>query len=54
MRSREHFVMPIICDIGHKERERAFQLLREGALHAFVSSRVLNEGSTCPTRTSQS
>lgn len=46
--AREHLVMPITCDIGHQERERAFALFRAGALRALVSSRVLNEGVDMP------
>jgi superfamily II DNA or RNA helicase len=46
--AREHLVMPITCDIGHKERERAFELFRGGQLRALVSSRVLNEGIDLP------
>lgn len=46
--AREHLVMPITCDIAHKERERTFELFRDGALRALVSSRVLNEGLDLP------
>lgn len=46
--AREHLVMPITCDIVHKEREHAFQLFRDGTLRALVSSRVLNEGIDLP------
>ncbi|MGD8863352.1 MAG: DEAD/DEAH box helicase family protein [Myxococcales bacterium] len=46
--AREHLVMPITCDIGRAERERAFELFREGKLRALVSSQVLNEGVDVP------
>jgi len=46
--AREHLVMPITCDIGQRERERAFDAFRAGALRALVSSRVLNEGIDLP------
>jgi superfamily II DNA or RNA helicase len=46
--SREHLVMPITCDIGRAERDRAFELFGEGRLRALVSARVLNEGLDLP------
>ena len=46
--SREHLVMPLTCDIGRKERERALSLFREGQLRALVSAQVLNEGLDVP------
>lgn len=46
--AREHLIMPITCDIGRAERDRAFRLFREGTLRALVSSRVLNEGLDLP------
>ncbi|HEV8245931.1 MAG TPA: DEAD/DEAH box helicase family protein [Polyangiaceae bacterium] len=46
--AREQLVMPITCDIGRRERERALQAFREGALGALVSARVLNEGIDVP------
>lgn len=46
--AREHLVMPITCEIGRQERERALQGLREGKLRALVSARVLNEGIDVP------
>ena len=46
--SREHLIMPLTCDIGRKERERALSLFREGRLRALVSAQVLNEGLDVP------
>jgi superfamily II DNA or RNA helicase len=46
--SREHLVMPLTCDIGRKERERALSLFKEGTLRALVSAQVLNEGLDVP------
>jgi superfamily II DNA or RNA helicase len=46
--AQSHLVMPITCDIGRSERERAFELFRQGRLRALVSSRVLNEGLDLP------
>jgi superfamily II DNA or RNA helicase len=46
--AREHFIMPITCDIGRKEREEALAAFRAGELSALVSSRVLNEGIDVP------
>ncbi|MBN2576301.1 MAG: DEAD/DEAH box helicase family protein [Deltaproteobacteria bacterium] len=46
--SREHLVMPLTCDIGRKEREKALSLFREGKLRALVSAQVLNEGLDVP------
>lgn len=42
--ARQHLIMPITCEIGRKERERALLGFREGKLRALVSARVLNEG----------
>jgi superfamily II DNA or RNA helicase len=46
--SREHLIMPLTCDIGRKERERALSLFRDGQLRALVSAQVLNEGLDVP------
>jgi superfamily II DNA or RNA helicase len=46
--SREHFIMPLTCDIGRKERERVLSLFKEGKLRALVSAQVLNEGLDVP------
>jgi len=46
--AREHLIMPITCEIGRKERERALLGFREGKLRALVSARVLNEGVDVP------
>jgi superfamily II DNA or RNA helicase len=46
--AREHLIMPITCEIGRPERERALQGFREGKLRALVSARVLNEGIDVP------
>jgi superfamily II DNA or RNA helicase len=46
--AREHLIMPITCEIGRQERERALQGFREGKLRALVSARVLNEGIDVP------
>jgi superfamily II DNA or RNA helicase len=46
--AREHLVMPLTCDIGRAERERALALFREGKLRALVSAQVLNEGLDVP------
>jgi superfamily II DNA or RNA helicase len=46
--ARTHLVMPITCDIDRGERNRAFELFRQGLLRALVSSRVLNEGLDLP------
>lgn len=46
--AREHLVMPITCEIGRQERERALQGFRDGKLRALVSARVLNEGIDVP------
>ncbi|UJR79431.1 DEAD/DEAH box helicase family protein [Sandaracinus amylolyticus] len=46
--ARRHLIMPITCDIGRRERERAIAALREGHLRALVSARVLNEGVDVP------
>src|SRR4030095_10273918 len=46
--AREHLIMPLTCDIGRKERERALALFRAGKLRALVSAQVLNEGLDVP------
>jgi superfamily II DNA or RNA helicase len=46
--AREHLIMPFTCDIGRTEREEVMERFREGALHALVSARVLNEGVDVP------
>jgi superfamily II DNA or RNA helicase len=46
--AREHLIMPITCEIGRPERERALRAFREGRLRALVSARVLNEGIDVP------
>jgi superfamily II DNA or RNA helicase len=46
--ARTHLIMPITCDIGRKERERALAAFRDGALRTLVSSQVLNEGIDVP------
>jgi len=46
--AREHLIMPITCEIGRRERERALLAFREGKLRALVSARVLNEGIDVP------
>jgi superfamily II DNA or RNA helicase len=46
--ARERLIMPLTCDIGRKERERALALFRDGAMRALVSSQVLNEGLDVP------
>ena len=46
--AREHLIMPITCEIGRRERERALSAFREGKLRALVSARVLNEGIDVP------
>jgi superfamily II DNA or RNA helicase len=46
--AREHLIMPITCEIGRQERERALKGFREGTLRALVSARVLNEGIDVP------
>jgi superfamily II DNA or RNA helicase len=46
--AREHLIMPITCEIGRRERERALTAFREGKLRALVSARVLNEGIDVP------
>ena len=46
--AREHLIMPITCEIGRQERERALAGFREGSLRALVSARVLNEGIDVP------
>jgi superfamily II DNA or RNA helicase len=46
--AREHLIMPLTCDIGRKERERALALFAAGKLRALVSAQVLNEGLDVP------
>lgn len=46
--AREHWIMPLTCEIGRKEREEALARFRIGELTALVSSRVLNEGLDVP------
>lgn len=46
--ARRFLVMPLTCDIGRVERERALAAFREGRLRTLVSSRVLNEGVDVP------
>jgi len=35
--AREHLIMPITCEIGRRERERALPGFREGKLRALVA-----------------
>ncbi len=46
--ARQELIMPITCEIGRQERERALAGFREGKLRALVSARVLNEGIDVP------
>jgi superfamily II DNA or RNA helicase len=46
--AREHLIMPMTCDIGRAERERALAAFRAGELRALVSAQVLNEGIDVP------
>jgi superfamily II DNA or RNA helicase len=46
--AREQLIMPITCDVSRRERERALDAFRSGALRALVSARVLNEGIDVP------
>lgn len=46
--AREHFIMPLTCDIKRRERDAALERFRRGELGALVSSRVLNEGLDVP------
>ncbi len=46
--ARERLVMPITCDIGKRERQRALAMFATGELKALVSARVLNEGIDVP------
>ncbi|HEY6727789.1 MAG TPA: DEAD/DEAH box helicase, partial [Polyangiaceae bacterium] len=46
--AREHFIMPLTCDIKRKERETVLERFRKGELGALASSRVLNEGLDVP------
>lgn len=46
--AREHLIMPMTCDIGRVERERALAAFRAGELRALVSAQVLNEGIDVP------
>jgi superfamily II DNA or RNA helicase len=42
--AREHYIMPITCEIGRRERDAALARFQTGELSALVSPRVLNEG----------
>jgi len=46
--ARDHFIMPMTCDIGRPEREDVLARFRRGTLRALVSARVLNEGVDVP------
>ena len=46
--SREHFIMPLTCDIGRKERLDVLERFSNGKLRALVSAQVLNEGIDVP------
>lgn len=46
--ARQHLIMPLTCDIGRKERERALALFSAGTIRALVSAQVLNEGLDVP------
>jgi len=46
--ARDHLIMPITCEIGRKERERALDWFRAGKIRCLVSTRVLNEGIDVP------
>jgi len=46
--AKSHLIMPITCEIGRKERERALDWFRKGEVRALVSTRVLNEGIDVP------
>lgn len=46
--AREHYIMPLTCDIKRKERDAVLARFRSGELRALVSSRVLNEGLDVP------
>ncbi len=46
--AREHFVMPLTCDIGRRERTDVLERFRAGTLRALVSAQVLNEGLDVP------
>ena len=46
--AREQLIMPVTCDVSRRERERALEAFRSGALRALVSARVLNEGIDVP------
>jgi superfamily II DNA or RNA helicase len=46
--SRELLIPAITCDIRRSERDAVLARLRDGALRAVVSSRVLNEGIDLP------
>jgi superfamily II DNA or RNA helicase len=46
--ARQHFIMPLTCDIGRSERLSVLERFRSGALRALVSAQVLNEGLDVP------
>lgn len=46
--AKEHFIMPLTCDIGRRERQAVLTHFREGRLRALVSAQVLNEGLDVP------
>jgi superfamily II DNA or RNA helicase len=46
--AREHFVMPITCHIGRRERSEALSRFEAGDLRVLVSAQVLNEGVDVP------
>jgi superfamily II DNA or RNA helicase len=46
--AREHFIMPLTCDIGRTERQDVLERFRAGTLRALVSAQVLNEGLDVP------
>ena len=46
--AREHFIMPLTCDIGRTERLDVLERFRAGKLRALVSAQVLNEGLDVP------
>ena len=46
--AREHFVMPLTCDIGRQERDEVLARFRRGEIRTLVSARVLNEGLDVP------
>lgn len=46
--ARDHYIMPLTCDIKRDERKCVLERFRRGELRALVSSRVLNEGLDVP------